>query len=265
MSDPLAELADAVAVAVTTMPDGHLLTLANRVAPIDSVANAWGITREPPVREYVEAATRILRAWERLPPDTTGATIAAALRSALTTRQHIAADQSIELVWTGPDTSHIRALPTSGVVIDVINAAERDLLLVSFASYRVDRIMTALRAAQNRDVNISLLLENATAAEGQYQGPVRDPFEGLRATRYQWATAARPRAGDRPAVMHAKIVLADDREAFVSSANLTGRALDANMEAGLLIKGGSIPRTLHAHFRELAYDGTLEVVDPTVD
>lgn len=57
--------------------------------------------------------------------------------------------------------------------------------------------------------------------------------------------------------MHAKLVLADNHTAFITSANLTGRALDRNIEAGILITGGPIPETPYRHFRDLAYTGVV--------
>ena len=260
MTDPWQRFNEAVADAAVTMPDGHLRILASRIAAHSTPATAWGITKEPPVREYTAAASRIIGAWTGLPDGVSGVTVAAAIGAAAATRTAMREHESVSLVWTGPDTQHIRAQRTSDVVLAVIAQARRDLLLVSFASTRVDRIRDALTDAAGRGVNISLLLETAEAAEGQYQGPAVDPFEGIQAARYVWATEHRPRVGGRPAVLHAKIVLADDRVAFISSANLTGRALDRNIEAGVVVTGGPIPKALFSHFKEMAYGGVVEMV-----
>lgn len=39
----------------------------------------------------------------------------------------------------------------------------------------------------------------------------------------------------------------DDRLAFVTSAHLTECALDRNMELGLLVRGGAVPKLLADH------------------
>ena len=39
--------------------------------------------------------------------------------------------------------------------------------------------------------------------------------------------------------MHAKAVIADRSVAFVTSANLTGSAMDHNLEVGVLMRGGT--------------------------
>ena len=51
--------------------------------------------------------------------------------------------------------------------------------------------------------------------------------------------------------VHAKVAVADRRMCFVTSANLTGYAMERNMEAGLLVTGGGIPAQLNAHLRSL--------------
>ena len=60
--------------------------------------------------------------------------------------------------------------------------------------------------------------------------------------------------------MHAKAAIADEQVAFVTSANLTGSAIEANMELGLLVRGGAVPRRLARHFRALMGAGHLEEV-----
>jgi phosphatidylserine/phosphatidylglycerophosphate/cardiolipin synthase-like enzyme len=41
--------------------------------------------------------------------------------------------------------------------------------------------------------------------------------------------------------VHAKIAVTDEEFCFISGTNLTGHAMERNMEAGVLIKGGAIP------------------------
>ncbi|MCP9966609.1 phospholipase D-like domain-containing protein [Actinomadura madurae] len=58
--------------------------------------------------------------------------------------------------------------------------------------------------------------------------------------------------------MHAKIAVADRRELFVSSANLTQSGVNSNIEAGLLIRGGTAPERAAEHFDALRAAGILE-------
>ena len=253
-----ADLVAAIATAATVMPDSHLGILADRISACERPDQGWAVVREPPVREYISQATSIVAAWSGQPEPVTGQALALAIRSATVTRARLREAQDVHLVWTGPDTPHVRTQLTSDVVVGVINSAQRDLLLVSFANYPEPRISGALATALDRGVNVSILAENEAAAEGQYKGSVGDPYAGLELARYEWAPESRPRRNDRPAVMHAKLILADDHTVLISSANLTGRALDLNMEAGVLINGGPIPTTLYQHFRQLSYDGIIQ-------
>lgn len=252
-----AQLSDTIALAAVTIPDAHLQVLAERLTECPDPATGWRIVREPPVAQYTAMATRIIRAWMPLADVLNGAAVAAMVHTARATRQRTADEEKVELVWTGPDSAAIRAKPTSHVVTDVINAAERHLLLVSFATRRVERIHTALQAAADRGVDISLVVETPEAAGDQYAQNGQDPFGGIPASRYTWNPERRPKYGARVAVLHAKLVIADDTTAFITSANLTGRALDDNIEAGVLVTGGPIPKNLCDHFRDLTYKGVL--------
>lgn len=47
------------------------------------------------------------------------------------------------------------------------------------------------------------------------------------------------------------MAVADGNSAFLTSANLTGHALEKNMEAGVVISGGHVPAGLRAHLHAL--------------
>jgi len=51
--------------------------------------------------------------------------------------------------------------------------------------------------------------------------------------------------------VHAKVAVADGNICFITSANLTGFAMEKNMEVGVLISGGHIPRLLTEHLQSL--------------
>lgn len=73
---------------------------------------------------------------------------------------------------------------------------------------------------------------------------------------YVWPAEQRPPGGK----LHVKAAIADEYAALVTSANLTGAALNENMELGLLVRGGSVPRRLSRHFMGLIDDEVLESV-----
>ncbi|OLT00089.1 hypothetical protein BJF90_07295 [Pseudonocardia sp. CNS-004] len=60
-----------------------------------------------------------------------------------------------------------------------------------------------------------------------------------------------------PAKMHAKVAVADRRALLVSSANLTQSGVKTNMEAGVLIRGGTAPERAAEHVQQLIAAGVL--------
>lgn len=79
------------------------------------------------------------------------------------------------------------------------------------------------------------------------------PFPSLDVLRLHWPASSRPSG----AALHAKIIVVDDRVALVGSANLTGRAMDDNLECGILIRGGREPRLIRDHITGLYEAGYL--------
>ena len=53
------------------------------------------------------------------------------------------------------------------------------------------------------------------------------------------------------AVFHAKAVVHASEQVFVTSANLTPKALELNIEAGLLVRDRALAQTLASHFQRL--------------
>ena len=70
-------------------------------------------------------------------------------------------EQEIELVWTGPSSKLIATRKTEQALLHVIDAAESRLFITSFVAYDVASIMSALRKAVARDVEVSMLLESS--------------------------------------------------------------------------------------------------------
>jgi phosphatidylserine/phosphatidylglycerophosphate/cardiolipin synthase-like enzyme len=57
--------------------------------------------------------------------------------------------------------------------------------------------------------------------------------------------------------MHAKVVVIDRRKAFVTSANLTPRAQNENIELGVLINHAPTAARIAGYFEALAANGCL--------
>lgn len=60
--------------------------------------------------------------------------------------------------------------------------------------------------------------------------------------------------------VRAKVAVADGKVCFITSANLTGYAMERNIEAGILDTGGVVARGLNDHLRSLVETGVISPV-----
>jgi phosphatidylserine/phosphatidylglycerophosphate/cardiolipin synthase-like enzyme len=256
------DLVAAIAEVARRLPPGQVATLAAVLEQCEAPtagarSRAVGAVASP---AFADLARHLISAWEH--EDARGSTLAVALKAASEAVWKERDDESIEVVWTGPRTTAVPVRLTREVLIDVIRAARESLCVVSFAAYKVDVVLSELTAAAQRGVTIRLILERGETGGGTLTFDAAKAFRGLpdAVTFYVWPTENRPVLERGRASLHAKGAVADDHTAFVTSANLTGHGITENMELGLLVRGGAIPRRLSAHFRELIANGTLLAV-----
>ena len=179
--------------------------------------------------------------------------IAAALRGASATAIEHKSRGSVELAWTGPFTGQVPIRHTEQVLLQVIDAAKNRLFLVSFVAYQVASIGQALNDAAGRGVQIDVLLESSSSHGGKVN---HDSAALMKKTvpsarLFSWSADDKISAGGYPGVVHAKCAVADGTIAFITSANLTSAAMENNMELGVLVKNGNLPRELHDHLDAL--------------
>jgi phosphatidylserine/phosphatidylglycerophosphate/cardiolipin synthase-like enzyme len=254
------ELLAAIGEAARRLPPGQVESLANALedceAPTaEARSKAVGAVASP---AFADLAGRLVRVWEG-EDGLNGSALAVALRAASHAVEEERREESIEVVWTGPTTTAVPVRLTREVLIDVIRSSREGLFVVSFAAYKVDVVLTELAAAARRGVIIRLILESGEAGGGTLTFDAANAFDALRdeVTFYVWPTEKRPALERGRASLHAKAAIADDHTVFVTSANLTSHGIAENMELGLLVRGGPIPRRLSEHFHELIADGTL--------
>lgn len=82
--------------------------------------------------------------------ETSGASVALALRAAHASHHRARSESQIDVVWTGPD-GEVDVRLTYAVLIEVMRTATRRLALVSFAAYPVQEVVEALRQPWGRD------------------------------------------------------------------------------------------------------------------
>jgi phosphatidylserine/phosphatidylglycerophosphate/cardiolipin synthase-like enzyme len=212
-----------------------------------------------PVGAFAEEARRLVDAWRDHDPDRHGPAVALALRAATRAVASCRAEQTVDLVWTGPQTQAVPVRLTRAVLLEVIDAAQRELVLMSYAAFRVQPVLDALAEAASRGVTIKLVLESTEESAGQLTVDASRAFATVRGHVgfYVWPADQRPQVGTGQAVLHAKTAVADYHTALITSANLTEHAITSNMELGVLINGGATPRRLRDHVAELIHDGVL--------
>ncbi|KAA1054427.1 putative phospholipase protein [Azospirillum argentinense] len=175
---------------------------------------------------------------------------------ASTAYHHAKAEQEIELVWTGPSSTLIATRKTEQALLQVIDASEHRLFITSFVVYDIRSIMAALERAIDRGVQVSMLLEASEAHGGgiSIDGIAKMKSVLPSAKIFSWVDRGDRFVGGK---VHAKVAVADECFCFISSANLTAYAMEKNMEAGVLIRGGATPQRLHRHLEAL---GTTHVI-----
>ena len=250
------KLLDAVAAVVCLVSPEKVQAIATRIRGTDA-SNAdgslSGVAGTPAATGVVD---QLIDAWRAT--SVSAEEVASMLLAAGHIFTRAAKQQTTELVWTGPTTPFVSARRTEQALLQVINAAEQTLFITSFVAYDVSTIVKALNVANDRGVVISMLLELSHDHGGSITFDAIGKMRTLVPTArlYAWRDKADPFSDGR---VHAKVAVTDGMMCFITSANLTGYAMEKNMEAGVLISGGNIPRLLDDHLRSLV---DTKVVSP---
>jgi len=242
------KLLDTIAALVSLVSPEKLQAIAIRVRQTDpkNAATALpGVVGTPVASSVVE---QLASAW--LKTTVSSNELALMLLAASHVYTKAATDQSTELVWTGPTTPFVSARRTEQALLQVITSAKQSLFITSFVAYDVSTIVKALNVVSERGVDILMLLELSQNHGGSITidaiGKMRTLVPTARL--YAWREKSEPFSDGR---VHAKVAVADDKICFITSANLTGYAMEKNMEAGVLISGGTIPKMLYEHLNSL--------------
>jgi phosphatidylserine/phosphatidylglycerophosphate/cardiolipin synthase-like enzyme len=187
-------------------------------------------------------------------------------------RQRPAAEDLIDLVWTGPEAPGIVNRDTSVVVREMFQSAKQSVLIAGYAVYQGHTVFKELAHGMDQNPNLQALmhLDIQRAPHDQSSPAERVRAFGERFVRWEWpghrlpAVYYDPRSLEvdpaKRASLHAKCIVVDDQQAFVSSANFTEAAQTRNIEAGVLIQSRSFATKLAEHFRKLVIAGFLKPV-----
>lgn len=231
---------------------GHARELGVALATYAAREGADGVCAAVASPHFAAVATRLLKAWTDH-PSVSGAELGPAIAAAAYAHDLARTEPEIELVMSGPTSSHVHARRTEAVVLDVIGCAQKSLLLVTFSLFMYPELKQALKDAIARGVRITVLAEDPVDHDKFDQNPAM-ALAGLPVTRLRWPREQRP-AGTTS--LHAKVVVADDHTVFLTSANLSLKAAGDNIEAGVLIRGGDWARRITDHVASQRAAGVL--------
>jgi phosphatidylserine/phosphatidylglycerophosphate/cardiolipin synthase-like enzyme len=151
-------------------------------------------------------------------------------------------------------------------VREILQGAQTELLVVGYwiaarddADGIIEEVIASLANAVIRGVLVRVIVDERVRSDG------RDNRRILVAA---WpSNVALPKIltwrlppGDQHLKLHAKVLVADRRDALVTSANLTSHAMDRNMEMGVRLVGHPAA-DIAKHFDFLEADGVLEPYD----
>lgn len=261
------ELGAAAARLADRLPNSLMLCVAEAVTrhgALDGAAARQAILHCMPTPDFRDATADFLDCWHSRASAVGVEAVAVALVTAGTSELTHRHEETVEIVWTGPETTNSRFRQTEQAILEVVNAATKRLTVVSYAVYRIARIQQALVAAASRGVNIQIVVETPNRVEGQGE------YDCLLAlgsdvaaacSVYYWPQENRAKDNSgRFGILHVKCAVADGHCMFLSSANFTEYAFTINMELGLLVTGGKLPLQVHQHFDRLINSGVLACV-----
>jgi putative cardiolipin synthase len=268
MSEPRRDLASALAVLARRLPPAHVAAWARvlRDTPVVGAGVEARLIEAKSGFAIGGSAALLVDAWRRSRPPLSGSAVALALEAAALVHAGCASHRS-DVVVSGPVSDSTDVRLTSSVISEVIHESRESLLVVSFAAFGVADVVRELERAAQRGVRIDLVLEGTAEQGGTLHGTrgASAAFETLRqhATFWTWPADRRPVVGASRAALHAKLVAADERIAFLGSANLTDKALAYNLEIGVIIRDPEVVGRMIRHFRSLMRPGAgpLEPAD----
>jgi phosphatidylserine/phosphatidylglycerophosphate/cardiolipin synthase-like enzyme len=257
LADIAIALADATGLddVCTALEQGRLST--SSTAPVRA-AVAGGNTA-------LEAQLLGLQAvWAEVGTGVSAAALATLLRSCVNATSRVRQSLPItQVVWTGPkvEGSFLRA--TREVVRELLRGAQSELLVVGYwiaarddGEGIIEEVIDSLAEAVRRNTKVTLLVDERNRHDGRNNQQILLEAWPLGCPLPRILTWRLP-LDDHHLKLHAKVLVADRRDALVTSANLTFYAMDRNMEMGVRVTGAPAA-TIAQHFTLLERQGTIE-------
>jgi phosphatidylserine/phosphatidylglycerophosphate/cardiolipin synthase-like enzyme len=171
-------------------------------------------------------------------------------------------EDKIQLVMTGPEGRAYHR-DTAVVVQDLFRRAERSVLVAGYAFYQGREVFEELgrRMDELPDLHVRIFLNVARKPEDA--GSPAEIVVGFvqKFKAHNWPAGCRmPElyydcrslvAAEGPVSLHAKCIVVDGREIFISSANFTEAAQHRNIEVGVLVRSAALARQATEFFEAM--------------
>ncbi|MCM1983979.1 DISARM system phospholipase D-like protein DrmC [Lyngbya confervoides] len=254
-------LLDQIFVAATLLPKSTIEMVVEHFSHQDNPAEVLFKLPNPLWRRTI---SEVLEVWNYESPHLSQQTISCVLETAHYTIQKSAEKLAVEIVWTGPNISKIPVRQTEQVLLQMIKNAKMQLIICSFAIYKVSELSNALLAAVHRGVAVTIIAETSEHKENVPFGVEQGLGSQLTAAAkvYEWPRDIRPADHQgRSGSLHMKVAIADAQHLFITSANLTEYAMSLNMEMGLLIHSHDLAKRVQKHLDELILQNILQRIN----
>lgn len=248
------ELVSALAAQI---PFDKAQAIASKIRALESKHSASSVLSLISAPKALELLNEVMREWSL--QDISAIELSAMLIASSYTQSKITKESSVELVWTGPTSRFVAPRRTEQALLQVINSAKKELFITSFVAYNVQSIVNALNAVCDKGVTLTMLLESSLEDGGSIGMDVIARMKKLIPLARIYAWKEKPGEFENGRV-HAKVAVADRATCFITSANLTGYAMEKNMELGLLMEGGDVPGLIMDHLQALVFTRVLTLV-----
>lgn len=260
MKESMATLLDCIIDMARELPPETVEALAAEVSKLSSSSQAGSLSSWGAAGKSKTFVSSLVKCWATA-PDYAPNDVATALLAANRAAKRYADSQKIDLIWTGPKSKVMPVRRIDQALYELVNGASKTLLIVSYVAYKVEKLIEVLSKAVERGVDVKLILEMDENAGGKVTvdaiAAMKKAVKGAHV--YYWSLDQRKKdEHGHYGALHAKCAVADSEVALISSANLTGYAMELNLELGILIRGGKMPQNLHAHFDELMAQKVLK-------
>lgn len=195
--------------------------------------------------------------------------IAMLIEAVIADRETHPTEESLELVWSGPESNELTNRDTSVVVRELFAQATTEVLVVGFAVFQGHTVFQRLaeRMTEIPHMKVKMFLDirrargdTTVASELVWKFATnfrKNEWPGGRLPELYYDPRSLNHDKHERSSLHAKCVVVDRKTALVTSANFTEAAQSRNIEVGTLIHSSRFAEELQQHFEALQRQGIL--------